>query len=137
MDSEGNGQPDTAEGHLHAELSEIGETVDPSEPASSLATEAYEEQKEDLERRRDEADVQAREIDNRLRYEYCHKLFNLAVGWLFFVGFFTLIESTEHSILEASDTVVITLLGTTTANVIGLFFVVAKWLFPERSGQDN
>jgi hypothetical protein len=61
------------------------------------------------------------------RKEYTHKIFVLICMWLVLVGI-VLIASGNGN-LHYSDSVLITLLTTTTANVIGLFVFVAKYLF--------
>jgi hypothetical protein len=55
-------------------------------------------------------------------------LFALTVAWLVFVGYIVLREELHHGRL--SDTVLIALLGTATANVLGLLIIVLKSIFP-------
>lgn len=55
-------------------------------------------------------------------------LFALTVAWLIFVGYIVLREELQHSRL--SDAVLIALLGTATANVLGLLVIVLKSIFP-------
>jgi hypothetical protein len=55
-------------------------------------------------------------------------LFALTVAWLVFVGCIILREEVQHGRL--SDGVLIALLGTATANVLGLLVIVLKSIFP-------
>ena len=55
-------------------------------------------------------------------------LFALTVAWLVFVGCIVLREEMQHGRL--SDAVLIALLGTATANVLGLLVIVLKSIFP-------
>lgn len=55
-------------------------------------------------------------------------LFALTVAWLVFVGYIILREELQHGRL--SDAVLIALLGTATANVLGLLVIVLKSIFP-------
>jgi predicted anti-sigma-YlaC factor YlaD len=55
-------------------------------------------------------------------------LFALTLGWLVFVGYIVLREELQHKHL--SDPVLIALLGTATANVLGLLVIVLKSIFP-------
>ena len=55
-------------------------------------------------------------------------LFALTVAWLVFVGYIVLREEVQHAHL--SDAVLIALLGTATANVLGLLVIVLKSIFP-------
>tara|TARA_B100000745_G_C20154332_1_gene395603 strand:- start:1009 stop:1506 length:498 start_codon:yes stop_codon:yes gene_type:complete len=41
--------------------------------------------------------------------------------------------STYHSLIEIDNEVMMTLLATNTVQVVGLLYVVAKWLFPNKS----
>jgi len=55
-------------------------------------------------------------------------LFAVTVVWLVFVGCIVLHEELQHGRL--SDAVIIALLGTATANVLGLLIIVLKSIFP-------
>jgi hypothetical protein len=55
-------------------------------------------------------------------------LFALTVAWLVFVGCIIFREELHHGRL--SDAVLIALLGTATANVLGLLVIVLKSIFP-------
>jgi hypothetical protein len=55
-------------------------------------------------------------------------LFALTLAWLVFVGCIILREELQHGRL--SDSVLIALLGTATANVLGLLVIVLKSIFP-------
>jgi hypothetical protein len=55
-------------------------------------------------------------------------LFAVTVVWLVFVGCIVLHEELQHGRL--SDAVLIALLGTATANVLGLLIIVLKSIFP-------
>ena len=63
---------------------------------------------------------------------YIPKLYWMMVYWLVFVaavvvtvGFFT-----AFGVVPLTDAVLIALITTTTATVLGIFIIVAKWLFP-------
>jgi hypothetical protein len=62
-------------------------------------------------------------------------LFALTVVWLVFVGCIVLREELQHGRL--SDTVLIALLGTATANVLGLLIIVLKSIFPLDIDRDD
>jgi hypothetical protein len=55
-------------------------------------------------------------------------LFALTLAWLAFVGYIVFREEMQHGRL--SDAVLIALLGTATANVLGLLVIVLKSIFP-------
>lgn len=62
-------------------------------------------------------------------------LFILVVCWLVTICVFLYFsgrqyEGSENTFLQLSDPVVIALIGSTTVNVIGLFYLAAKWLYP-------
>lgn len=59
---------------------------------------------------------------------YAFAIFLLSTAWLVFIMFF-LWKAGKHR-LTVSDPVLIALITTTTINVLGLFYIVARWLFP-------
>ena len=62
-------------------------------------------------------------------------LFALTVAWLVFVGCIVLREELQHG--KLSDAVLIALLGTATANVLGLLIIVLKSIFPLDVDRDD
>jgi hypothetical protein len=67
------------------------------------------------------------EQDKNERKDYATVLFTVTIMWLFLVlGIFI---SVGKGMLVYSDSVIITLLTTTTANVLGLVAIVANYLF--------
>jgi hypothetical protein len=67
------------------------------------------------------------EQDKNERKDYANVLFTMTTIWLFLVlGIFI---SVGRGVLVYSDSVIITLLSTTTANVVGLVIIVANYLF--------
>lgn len=76
-----------------------------------------------------EAKSKAQDIDMRKRY--AEHIFTFVSLYMFGV-FFILVLSGSPSSFKMSDTVLVTLLGTTTANVIGVLVIVAKYLFPKK-----
>ena len=66
---------------------------------------------------------------HELRKEYIPKLFWLTVGWLaFVVGIVWRVAADREFYL--SDNILIALITSTTVNVIGIFVIAARWLFP-------
>jgi hypothetical protein len=78
----------------------------------------------------------ALEQDIALRKDFAWDIFYLIVGWLSLVfvvlgvqGFaVTIFRHTFH----LSDSVVLALIGGTTVNVLGIFIIVVRYLFPSR-----
>ena len=73
--------------------------------------------------------VASREI-HEIRKTYVQKLFVLIVCWLLLTAFVLTLAGFHDCGLILSDNVLIALITSTTANVLGLFYVVAKWLYP-------
>lgn len=68
-------------------------------------------------------------------------LFLLVVGWLIAICVFLIlsgkqVSGTTNTYLQLSDAVIISLIGSTTINVIGLFHLAAKWLYPNYKERD-
>jgi hypothetical protein len=77
---------------------------------------------------RDQYDEQRKAQFLSFRRWLVPSLFALTVAWLVFVGCIVLREELQHNRL--SDTVLVALLGTATANVLGLLVIVLKSIFP-------
>ncbi|MDR3228840.1 MAG: hypothetical protein LBT53_05450 [Puniceicoccales bacterium] len=85
----------------------------------------------------------AREERRKEQKRYANRLFNLIAIWL--VGVFILLALSGGEIevcgrvigVKFSDTVLVTYLTTTTVTVLGLFVIVAKWLFPSLQEDDD
>lgn len=69
--------------------------------------------------------------DREQRKDFAERIFSFLVFYMATVGVFVLLSGVALNIFHLSDTVLVTMLGTTTANVIGIFIVVAKYLFPQ------
>lgn len=70
-----------------------------------------------------------------LRAQYIPYLFFMVVGWLIFAAATVIL--TGVGLLTISDAVLIALVTTTTATVLGIFIIVAKWLFPSPYKSDS
>ncbi|HEY4875925.1 MAG TPA: hypothetical protein VIH86_10155 [Puia sp.] len=73
--------------------------------------------------------------NNSERIKYAKISFYFTCGWIFLVLFILLLCGSK--VLVLSDSVLITLLTTTTANAFGFFFVVIKYLFNAPSPPPN
>lgn len=65
--------------------------------------------------------------NNRERLNYARKTFILTCFWIGVVIIIVILNSAR--IVNLSDTVLITLISTTTINVFGFFYLVIKYLF--------
>ena len=68
---------------------------------------------------------------HELRKEYIPKLFWRTVGWLAFVVV-TIWRVAADREFYFSENVLIALITSTTVNVIGIFVIAARWLFPHK-----
>jgi hypothetical protein len=73
--------------------------------------------------------LRQRHLDE-LRDEYIPKLYIMMLAWLCFVA--VCIIAVGIGWLTLADAVLIALITTTTATVLGIFIIVAKWLFPSK-----
>ena len=91
---------------------------------------------EDIEReaRNVEVDLKREELeshrqDRAERKKFANKIFRMLGFFLFIVLIIVICCAYQCIPFELSDTVIVTLLSTTTINVIGIFLVVVKYLF--------
>ncbi len=70
------------------------------------------------------------EQDRQERRKYAERIFLLIVGWVFAILFIIVFKGFgDYYNFELSDKVLITLIGGTTINVLGIFIIVANYLF--------
>lgn len=80
--------------------------------------------------------------DREERKVYAGKTFNLLCVYMVCVGILLLMlgfSESEKAKFHLSDPVLIAILGTTTTNILGIFYFVANYLFPKRyvAGSDG
>jgi len=64
------------------------------------------------------------------RKKYAELIFNMSAWWLAFVAFVLVFSGLQKMIFP--EAVLLALIGTTTLNVLGLFYIVTKYLFPNK-----
>lgn len=87
----------------------------------------HELEKQALELQLLKAQIQKFEDDNESRREFSRNIFTVTVIWMFLV--LVIVIQSASGKWRLSDSVLITLISTTTANVIGIFIIVANYLF--------
>lgn len=65
-----------------------------------------------------------------IRKEYIGKLYALIKVWLIVVVVFLILSASQKKYFDLSDSVIIAFITSTTVSVLGLFLLVAKWLYP-------
>jgi len=72
---------------------------------------------------------------HQLRIAYANKIFWLVCIWLACVIGSILLAGFQTSGFVLTEKVLITFIASTTLNVLGLFAIVAKWMFPQNGKQ--
>lgn len=110
----------------------------------NLAKPYQQTKEEELAHRRLEETLRDYKETNTLRQKYAKNIYRLTYIWLIFIGFIVLLTgignlhikiewlSLDFTLFEfnLSDNVLIAFITTTTINVIGIIYIVARWLFP-------
>ena len=115
------------------DLDSIGAPSEPSkisEPYDKKEQADLERQEREQRKARKEAELKGFLQDIAERKKYAFYCFVLACLWLALVTTILLAQGFSWHAFKLSDSVLLALLGTTTVNVLGLFFVVTKYLFP-------
>lgn len=89
--------------------------------------ESFSERKKKLEIASLEEDLAGKSQDRKQRGIFAMRIFGFVCFYM--AAALTIVVLDGCCVLDISDTVLVTMLGTTTANVIGLFLVVAEYLF--------
>lgn len=74
-------------------------------------------------------ELEGRQQDRTLRKELGDKIYNFVSFYMFCVFFILVLSGIRCNSFTLSDTVLISILGTTTANVIGVLVIVATYYF--------
>lgn len=83
-----------------------------------------------LERKAIKEANKGRRQDRKERKRYANKIFEFLCIYMFFVCLLLFLSGNTSSSFQLSDPVLLTILGTTTTNVLGTFYFVANYLFP-------
>jgi len=76
------------------------------------------------------AEVQDRDQDREERVKYANRVFRLLLVWLLWMGAVVVAQGVGPLPFHLAEAVIIALVGGTTASVIGIFLIVANYLFP-------
>jgi hypothetical protein len=106
--------------------------VDTDEVVNEERKELEDERLQELEKKALElqllkAQIRKFEDDNQSRREFSRSIFTVTVIWMFLV--LMIVIQCANDKWHLSDSVLIALITTTTANVIGIFIIVANYLF--------
>ena len=102
-------------------------SAEAGEQSNSVTFADWERKDKQLDLQLKEIQVKSQEQDREQRGKFAKKIFWVVVGYLAVVLLIVILGGAK--VLFTTDTVLITLLGTTTANVISLLVIVAKYLF--------
>jgi hypothetical protein len=98
-------------------------------------------EKEDLEKVRYGAQTEGQKQDIKERKKYAQLFFYLSCAWLVAIVAILMLQGFGFSFWKApfhlSDSIVLAMIGSTTANVLGILYIVAKYLFPNRGSDDD
>ena len=94
-------------------------------------TQEYEEGAEALRLEDRRELLKGRRQDRRERKRYAELVFRLVCWWL--AGVMALVCCAGLEAIRLDETVLMTIVGSTTASVVAIFVVVAKYLFPPRA----
>ena len=108
----------------------VAPPIDPKDQALARKVEAGFEHAHEEELAKEE--IEDRRQDRRERKEYARKIFVLICGWLIGIAVILLCSGFGVFGFAFSDGVLIALISGTTVNVLGLFIIVANYLFPKR-----
>ncbi|MBA4028091.1 MAG: hypothetical protein C0475_02940 [Planctomyces sp.] len=91
-----------------------------------------EQWREEFRWKKEAADLKGHERDIENRGKYTSRLYWLMVGWMGAVYAVIVLSGLTAWGFKLSDAVLIALITGTTANVIGLFVIVARYLFAKK-----
>lgn len=102
-----------------------------SAPSDQPDAQSKEEQK-DLEAERKRAEIRGTNQDTDERKKYAHRTFCLVCAWLAGIAGILILDGFHIGGYSLGDEVLMALIGGTTTGVVGVFLIVARYLFPRR-----
>ena len=84
---------------------------------------------EDLDRAAKRTEVEGAKQDIRERKKYARGIFGLTIGWLGLMGVILILQGFGIAAFHLDNSVLISLVTTTTGGIVGLLLVVVKYLF--------
>jgi len=106
----------------------LGEILPPQTVSSTPDSETSEEE-EDLEHQQKKTLITGLKQDIEERKKYAGRAFGLVAVWLFLIGVIIFLQGFKVKHFELSSGVLITLIGSTTSGVVGIFLIVTRYLF--------
>ncbi|HEY3197863.1 MAG TPA: hypothetical protein VGJ57_07600 [Nitrospirales bacterium] len=116
----------TGEQPANISIEDIGKGII---PPSSHPDEKTLQEKEDLENQAKQAQLESYIQDVKARGEYARKIFWLIVGWISGMFILLLLQGFGSFGFKLSDTVLIAAISGTTLNILGIFVIVANYIF--------
>lgn len=92
------------------------------------------EEEEDLEKQQKKAIILGLTQDIEERKTYASRAFWLVVVWLVFIGIVIILQGFNLWSFTLTPAVLVTLIGSTTSGVVGIFLIVTRYLFYHDSG---
>jgi hypothetical protein len=133
--SEAQGEPVTVQApsfRLGFSLGEVSVDIPKPEITGASDEKAQKEFESFRQKQLHEQAMKGGQLDLSLRGAFTWIIFGLVLIWLFFVGGVIVAAGFKWNAFTISDAVLLGLLGTTTANIVGLFLVVTNYLFPKK-----
>jgi hypothetical protein len=92
-------------------------------------------EEESVEFERVKAELDSYKQDTQERKKYAHRIFCMISCWIGGIFLILLLEGFDgipRSFFHLSDEVLLASIGSTTVNVLGIFYIVTHYLFPKR-----
>jgi uncharacterized membrane protein YhaH (DUF805 family) len=85
------------------------------------------------ERRQRIAELESYKQDTTERKKYAGRIFWVCAAWVTAIFLLLVLNGFGTAIsFKLSDSVLLAAIGSTTANILGIFYIVARYLFPKR-----
>jgi hypothetical protein len=78
------------------------------------------------------AEVESYRQDTRERKKYARNIFILTCLWVLGVYVLLLLQGFQYRGFRLSDSIVLAAIGSTTANIVGVFLIVTRYFFPRK-----
>ena len=111
-------------------LTDIGEQDDGERDGETASL--HNAERDDLNDQHVQEQIADLRQDREQRKKYSESIFHLVVAWLVVLALIVVMDGACCVRFQVSERVLLALIGSTTASIFGLFYVVTKYLFPKR-----
>ncbi len=86
----------------------------------------------EIQRSQKRAELESYQQDTKERKKYAARIFSLTCLWVVGIYALLLLQGFQYRGFRLADSLVLAAIGSTTANIVGVFLIVTRYFFPKK-----